>query len=135
MVRMRVSLWPDCSAVMHRYEMRLFGQTSRVRGIGVIYRVEGGLGGFLELSVRPRVDGSMSARVGYVEGWHLDRDLRGKGWGRTMFEVAEAWTARRSLSELASDAELANPDGIRAHRACGFRETFRVVQFLRKVRH
>ncbi len=134
LVRMRVALWPDCSAAMHRYEMRAFAKRSRVRGILVLDRGDGRLGGFIELSVRPRVDGSMSARVGYVEGWWVDPDLRGDGWGRHMIRAAETWTAARGLTELASDAELANPDGIAAHRACGFRESFRVVQFLKKVK-
>lgn len=134
LVRMRVALWPDCSAIMHRYEMRAFAKRSRVRGILVLDRGDGRLGGFIELSVRLRVDGSMSDRLGYVEGWYVDPDLRGTGWGRRMIRAAEAWTAARGLTELGSDAELANPDGIAAHRACGFRETFRLVLFLKPVR-
>lgn len=134
LVRLRVALWPDCSAAMHRYEMRDFAKPSRVRCILVLDRGGRRLGGFIELSVRPRVDGSMSGRVGYVEGWWVDPDLRGAGWGRKMIRAAEAWTAARGLTELASDAELANPGGIAAHQACGFRETFRVVQFLKKVK-
>jgi hypothetical protein len=35
---------------------------------------------------------------------------------------------------LASDAEIWNKVGIAAHRRAGFRETFRVVQFLQRVR-
>lgn len=131
---MRVALWPDCSAAMHRHEMRDFAKRSRVRGILVLDRGDGRLGGFIELSVRPRVDGSMSGRVGYIEGWWVDPGLRGDGWGRKMIRAAEAWTTARGLTELASDAELANRGGIAAHRACDFRETFRVVQFLKEVR-
>ncbi len=134
LVRLRVALWPDCSAAMHRYEMRNFAKRSRVRGILVIDRGSGRLGGFIELSVRPRVDGSMSDRLGYVEGWYADPDLRGQGWGRKMIHAAEIWTAARGLTELGSDAELANQVGVAAHQACGFRETFRIVMFIKKVR-
>ena len=121
---------------MHRYEMRPYLKRSRRRAILVIDRDGGaGLGGFIELSVRPRVDGSMSDRLGYVEGWYVDPDLRGHGWGRKLIRAAKTWTAAQGLTELGSDAELANKPGIAAHRACGFRETFRLVLFLQKVRH
>lgn len=131
--RMRRTLWPDCSAAMHRLEMREQSARSRNRAVLVLDRGEK-LGGFIELSVRPRVDGSRSLRVGFVEGWYLDPDLRRRGWGRRLIAAAEAWTDARGLTELASDAELDNPDSIAAHRAVGFRETFRLVHFLKKVR-
>lgn len=134
LIRLRKTLWPDCSPAMTRYEISACLRRPQSAAIYVLDRGDGRLGGFIELSVRPRVDGSMSERVGYVEGWFVDPDLRGAGWGRRLIRVAEDWTAALGLTELASDAELANPRGIRAHRACGFRETFRVVQFLKRVR-
>lgn len=135
LLRLRLALWPDCSSAMHRYEMRAYSTRSRNRAVLVIDRGrEAGLGGFIELTIRARVDGSMSDRLGYVEGWYVDRALRGLGWGRKMIRAAEAWTSARGLTELGSDAELANQAGVAAHRACGFLETFRVVQFLKKVR-
>lgn len=134
LIRMRIALWPDCPAAMHRYEMRSLAQRSRVRGILVLDRGNGRLGGFIELSVRPRVDGSMSDRLGYVEGWYVDPDLRDAGWGRRMIRAAGIWTAARGLTELGSDAELAQAGAMRAHRACGFRETFRLVHFLKNLK-
>jgi aminoglycoside 6'-N-acetyltransferase I len=119
---------------MHRFEMSRLSTRSRLRGVLVLDCGAGRLGGFIELGVRARVDGSFSPRVAYVEGWYVDPDRRGAGWGRRLIAAAEAWAARRGLTELASDAELANPAGIRAHRALGFRETFRLVCFLKSVR-
>lgn len=133
-LRLRRALWPGVSAKMHRLEMREQGARSRRRGVLVLDRGRARLGGFIELSVRPRVDGSLSPRVGFVEGWYVEPDLRGQDWGRRLIEAAGAWTAARGLTELASDAELANPAGIAAHRAVGFRETFRLVHFLKTVR-
>ena len=93
----------------------------------------GKLGGFIELSVRNRVDGTMSPRVGYVEGWYVDADVRGKGIGRALIARAEAWAKEMGFTELASDAELENEDSIRAHGALGFRETFRLVHFVKSL--
>jgi len=119
---------------MHRLEMRRQSARSRNRAVLVLDCGDGRLRGFIELSVRTRVDGSYSPRVGYVEGWYVEPDQRGAGWGRRLVAAGETWTAERGLTELASDAELENHASIRAHRAVGFRETFRLVGFLKRVR-
>ena len=130
---MRRALWPGCEDPMHAFEMDR--QLAGAGGTEVVVAVRetGGLGGFIELSVRDRVDGSYSERVAYVEGWYVDPDLRGSGLGRRLMDEAERWAAARGLTELASDAELDNPDAIRAHAALGFRETFRLVHFIKPV--
>lgn len=132
-LRMRCALWPDCGAAMHALEMAEHDDPVAPRAVVVVARDGGGLGGFIELSVRDRVDGSTSPRVAYVEGWYVDPDLRGAGVGRELMARAEAWARERGLRELASDAELDNPDSIHAHRALGFAETFRLVHFLKRV--
>jgi aminoglycoside 6'-N-acetyltransferase I len=132
-LRLRRALWPDCAPAMHRLEMKEQSARSRLRAVLVLDRGDR-LGGFIELSVRPRVDGARSPRVGFVEGWYLDPDLRRQGWGRRLISAAEVWTAARGLTELASDAELSNAVGIAAHQAAGFRETFRLVHFLKPVK-
>ena len=55
------------------------------------------------------------------------------GVGRRLIEAAERWTVAQGLTELASDVEIDNEGSLRAHAALGFDETFRVVQFLKRV--
>ena len=131
-LRMRGTLWPDCPPDMHDLEMAEQIGSSEF-AVFVHERGHGALGGFIELSVRHRVDGTMSPRVGYVEGWYVDSDLRGKGIGRALIGKAEMWARRMGFTELASDAELENEDSIRAHGALGFRETFRLVHFVKSL--
>ena len=128
---MRRALWPDVADDMHALEM-----AEQLSGHHAVLVHDGGerLSGFVELSVRSRVDGSRSERVGYVEGWWVEPEHRGRGVGRTLIEAAERWAREQGLTELASDAELDDEDAIRAHRALGFRETFRLVHFLKPVR-
>ena len=117
---------------MHAYEIARHlagGETTDV----LLAETEAGLIGFVEVSVRERVDGSTEDRVGYVEGWYVEPAWRGRGVGRRLIQAAEDWTRARGLKELASDAEIANTGSIAAHRALGFRETFRVVQFLKRL--
>lgn len=135
-LRMRRALWPDCSEEMHALEIREYARQADKTCAVFVFEREGdhSLGAFIELSIRDRVDGSYSARVGYVEGWYVDPDLRGCGIGRQLMARAEQWTESCGLTELASDAELENEGSIRAHHALGFRETFRLVHFIKQVR-
>lgn len=132
-LRMRRTLWPDCSDAMHSLEIKQHLKQADDAAVFVFERETGRLGAFIELSIRDRVDGSFSERVGYVEGWYVDPDLRGRGVGRQLMARAEQWVIGCGLTELASDAEIENEGSIRAHHALGFRETFRSVHFLKPV--
>ena len=132
-LRLRRALWPDCSEAMHACEMKGYANSADTRAVFVLVREEGRLGGFVEVSVRDRVDGSMSPRVAYLEGWFVEPDLRGQGFGRSLVAAAERWGVERGLTEMASDAALDNTEGCRAHQALGFRETFRLVHFLKSL--
>jgi aminoglycoside 6'-N-acetyltransferase I len=129
-LRMRKSLWPDCSDEMHRFEMDA-QLNSHASPVFVHQRDNDRLGAFIEISIRARVDGSMSEKVAYIEGWYVDPDLRSRGIGRTLVLAAENWARGQGLTEIASDAELWNDRSIAAHAKLGFKETFRLVHFLK----
>ena len=133
-LRMRYALWPDCSEAMHSLEIKQYFDHADMAVVFVFEKEDGGLGGFLELTIRDRVDGSYSEHVGYVEGWYVDPELRGLGIGRQLMVSAEQWVISHGLTELASDAEIENERSIDAHRALGFRETFRLVHFIKQLK-
>jgi len=133
-LRLRRALWADCSEAMHSLEMEEYANSAGTRAVFVIVREDGRLGGFVEVSVRDRVDGSMSPRVAYVEGWFVDPDLRRQGFGRKLVDAAERWGMARGLTEIASDAELDNAESVKAHHALGFYETFRLAHFLKPLK-
>lgn len=132
--RLRQTLWPDCKGPRAALEMREQLGDPRRFGVLVIDRGDGTLAGFIELALREGVDGAARETTAYVEGWFVEKDLRGRGWGGKLIAAAKRWARERGMTELASDAELWNRAAIKAHRAVGFRETFRVVQFLQRVR-
>src|SRR5436190_929343 len=103
-LRLRRALWPDCSEAMHACEMEGYVNNAATRAVFVLVREDGPLGGFLEVSVRDRVDASMSPRVAYLEGWFVEPALRGQGFGRSLVAAAERWGLARGLTEIASDA-------------------------------
>jgi aminoglycoside 6'-N-acetyltransferase I len=132
--RLRRALWPDCKGARSRLEMREQMSDPRKFGVLVIDRGDGRLGGFVELALRDGVDGAARETTAFLEGWFVDAELRGRGWGAKLIAAAERWARARGMVELASDAELENRAGIAAHAAVGFRETFQTVQFLKRVR-
>ncbi len=130
--RMRTALWPDD----HTAEVERFFAGERHPScleVLVAERENGRLGGFLEAGERSYAEGCLTTPVAYVEGWYVDPDLRGHGIGRRLIEAVEAWAADRGHTEIASDAALDNDSSIDAHRALGFAEVGRAVNFRKTI--
>jgi aminoglycoside 6'-N-acetyltransferase I len=85
--------------------------------------------GFAELSIRPIVDGCDTDRVGYLEGLYVVPAARRRGVGRALVLAAERWARAEGCKEFASDAEMDNAISVAMHRALGFEETSRVVNY------
>lgn len=90
---------------------------------------EGKVVGFLEASLRNVVDGCLSSPVGYMEGICVLPEFRGGGVSRELISAAEQWMKHKGCTEMGSDAELDHAAAIEFHKAIGFEETYRVVQF------
>ncbi|BAY87137.1 GCN5-related N-acetyltransferase [Calothrix parasitica NIES-267] len=99
----------------------------------VVERINGKLGGFIELNIRNYAEGTESKQVPYVEGWYIDSDIRGKGYGKEFIEQAQIWAIQNGFYELASDAEIENLISIAAHKVLGFKEVDRIVCFIKKL--
>jgi aminoglycoside 6'-N-acetyltransferase I len=129
---LRMALWPHGAEQDHLREMR-----DLLISDGIVLLAEdddGRVSGFAELSVRREyVDGPRTSPVAYLEGWQVVPEKRGHGIGRALVEAAEAWAVAQGFTELASDAEIGNEEGIRAHLKLGFRETGRTVHFVRDL--
>jgi aminoglycoside 6'-N-acetyltransferase I len=67
-------------------------------------------------------EGCNTSPIGYLEGWYVEPEQRGKGIGRALVRKAEAWAAASGCKEMASDAEFANKLGRAAHEKLGYEE-------------
>ncbi len=131
-LRMRLALWPDSSAEDERGEVEWFlaGYPSpTLMAAFVCERPEGGLCGLVEVSIRESAPGCHTDRIGYLEGWYVDPDRRGRGVGRALAERAEAWARAAGCREMASDTNPSYPVSPAAHEALGYEE---VERFFRK---
>lgn len=128
---LRSELWPDCTAERHKLEI---AQLVDSHGMVALAEVNGEIVGFAEASIRAdHVEGTSTTPVPYLEGWFVSRDFRGIGIGKALLRFIEAWALKQGFRELASDAELDNLPAIQTHKHRGFRETARIVHFVKTL--
>jgi aminoglycoside 6'-N-acetyltransferase I len=130
----RLALWPDATADDHRGYMAIsLAQPERFLQL-MMYDGTRTPIGFIEGSIRgDYVNGTETSPVGFVEGVYVAPAWRRQGVARRLFAAIGDWARARGCHELASDALLDNEASQRAHAALGFRETERVVYFVRKL--
>ncbi len=130
----RLALWSDASADDHRAYMAIaLAQPERFLQL-MIYDADRAPIGFIEGSIRSDyVNGTETSPVGFVEGVYVTPAWRCKGVARQLFAAIADWARARGCRELASDALLENQASQRAHAALGFRETERVVYFVKTL--
>ncbi len=131
-LRMRLLLWPEVEAPELMAEMERILADPHTP-VFVIQRSEGGLAGFIETGSRKYADGCVTAPVGYIEGWFIDEDLRGQGWGHKLVRTAEDWARSQGFKEMASDTWLENEVSIKAHLAMGYEEVERLIHFAKTL--
>ena len=130
---MRTLLWPDTDDDHHSEIYEYFNDRSRDIQQVYVVETENGVVGFIELNIRNYAEGSLNPEVPYIEGWFVDPQHRGQGFGAELIKQAESWAKSLGFQELASDAEILNTQSIDVHRHLGFDETDRIVCFLKKL--
>ena len=92
---------------------------------------ESRLVGFLEASIRPFVEDCQTDNVGYLEGWFVEPEYRQHGTGRALVAAAEKWARSQGCTEMASDTEVGNEEGLAAHQSLGYEVSSKLIH-LRK---
>ena len=130
---LRQALWPDTSAAEHLSGMA--DAIARRHYVRLAMTPGGSALGFVEASKRvDYVNGTSTSPVAFLEGLYVVPDARRQGIARALIEAVATWASDAGCSELASDALLDNGAAHAVHRALGFKETERVVYFLRALR-
>jgi aminoglycoside 6'-N-acetyltransferase I len=131
--RLRVELWPDEPEDELVSGMEIILADPGRYAVFVARLPAGALVGFVEASLREWAEGCHTRPVGYVEGWYVAPELRRRGVGRRLVEVAERWARSRGCTEMGSDAHLSNTLSHRVHAALGYAEVERSVSFAKKL--
>ena len=77
--------------------------------------------GFLEASIRSKAPGCSTDRIGFIEGWFVDKEHRGQGIGRLLVQAAEDWARGQGCTEMGSDTNDRYPGSPGAHASLGYR--------------
>ena len=131
---MRAQLWPDESAKSLAHDANAYF-VSHGHAVALLAFADGAEAiGFAEATIRgDYVNGTDSSPVGFLEGWYVVPVWRARGVGRALAAAVEQWTRDQGCTELASDTWLDHVGSQRAHVACGFEETERIVYFRKRL--
>ncbi|GLQ72547.1 GNAT family N-acetyltransferase [Vibrio penaeicida] len=132
---LRNELWPD-ELSMHKLDIESFFDLTSVHivEVFVLDNEEDKIVGFIELNIRSHAEGVDARGVPYIEGWFIERDYRGQGFGKKLLRQAEGWARRQGFDWLASDSDINNLASIACHNAVGFKEMARNVCFAKSLR-
>ena len=135
---MREQLGPVWTVPGFAQQIERFFQTGRIdhlrHAVFVATDGEGGEPiGLAEVSLREYAEGCSTSPVGFLEGWFVKQEARGRGVGRMLVEAGERWAREQGCTEFASDAEADNAASIRAHKALGFENLGAVVCFRKSL--
>ena len=131
-LHLRKKVYDGLSDLFHVQELEIF--LSDPQRICFLYYVEQRAVGLIEVTLRNIVDGCLSSPVGYIEGIFVKPDFRQRGIGKRLLDVATEWCAERGCTELATDSELRDTSAQKFHIKMGFEETYRIVQFKKKLK-
>jgi aminoglycoside 6'-N-acetyltransferase I len=133
LARWRHQLWADSSVEEHAAELARFlaGEAlSTLPSVILVAETQNDIVGFAEAGLRSHADGCDATRpVGYLEGWYVAPDWRGRKVGARLLAEAEAWARAQGCREMASDTWADNKDSQLAHEALGFEVVDRCVNY------
>lgn len=129
--RMRKGIWPDVPDNYMTFDMdRLLANVDYF----VIFACDGDRPiGLTEAGIRDYGEGCETSPVGYLEGWFVQEEYRGKRIAGIMTQAAENWMREKGCTEVASDTWLDNEPSIRAHVNMGYHEVERLVHFVKRL--
>jgi aminoglycoside 6'-N-acetyltransferase I len=131
------ALWPDESSAAIRSHMRatLNGKPNSTLPL-VVFLAEwlGRPVGFIEIGLRSHAEGCDGRHaVGFVEGWFVTPEDRGRSIGRALMTAAEDWSRALGCTEIASDTWLGDKGSQRAHESLGYEVTERLLAFRKEL--
>jgi aminoglycoside 6'-N-acetyltransferase I len=133
-LELRQALWPDTPLDEHRDEMRAMFRRPTQFAAFVARGADDQALGFAEGALRgDYVDGTSTSPVAFLEGIYVVPDQRRRGVARQLVESVSRWGRELGCHEFASNALLENAESHAFHRAAGFKETERVVFYVREL--
>ncbi len=130
--RMRKGIWPEAPDEYLDFDMDEL--LAAADDYLIIFACDGDRPiGLTEARIREYGEGCETSPVGYLEGWFVQEEYRGKGIVGIMTRAAEDWVREKGCTEVASDTWLDNEPSIRAHVKMGYYEVERLVHYVKQL--
>lgn len=130
---LRVARWPDVTARDHALHLVHFFWSGSRDVACFVAEENGGVVGFLELSLRDDATRGERAPVAHVEGWYVMPEWQGRGVGRALIAAGDAWARTHRCETLTAHTPLDDGGAYAMHTALGFTPTAQVVHWRREV--
>jgi len=129
--RMRKGIWPEAPDEYLNFDM---DEILVNDDYFVVFACDGDKPiGLTEVQIREYGEGCETSPVGYIEGWFVQEEYRGRGVVGVMTQASENWVREKGCTEMASDTWLDNEPSIRAHLKMGYYEAERLVHFVKRL--
>ena len=133
LMEMGLLLWPDES----EGELQQSFSDTFIRDTEITYLAETAEQepvGFCICSLRNDwVEGSTGSPTGYLEAVFVHEAFRKTGMARELVQKGELWCRYNNCYQMGSDVELDNVASQAFHQATGFRETNRLVTYIKEL--
>ncbi len=131
---MRTKLWPDCSEAENQADLAAFKSGQGALKIVLLALAGDEPVGFAEIGERSVVDSCGNDPAAYIEGWYVEPEFRARGVGGALVAAAADWARANGYIYLGSDVEVDNVVSQHAHKALGFIESGRVVNYRMRLK-
>lgn len=122
-------LWPDDNSD----ESGLAALLARDDFAAFLAERDGVAIGFVEATLRHYVDGAPDGLNGFLQGIFVAGHDRSAGIGKLLLVAVEDWLRERGIRYLGSDTDADNLQGAAWHRATGFNEVGRTINFAKPL--
>jgi aminoglycoside 6'-N-acetyltransferase I len=130
-LRMRKGIWPEAPDEYLDFDM---DEILASDDCFVVFACDGDNPiGLTEAKIKESAEGCETSPVGYLEGWFVQEEYRGKRVVGIMTQAAENWIREKGCTEVASDTWLDNEPSIRAHVNMGYTEVERLVHYVKQL--
>jgi len=129
LITLRRALWPDDDSSPDELAALL----QRDDFAGFIASIGGAPVGFAEITLRRYIDGAPDAANGFLEGLFVAEGHRRQGVADALLVAASARARANGATHLGSNADLDNDISQAWHRAMGFDEAGRMINFAKPL--
>ena len=129
--KMRKGVWPEAPDEYLNFDMDdIFTSEQDIVFFALVQNKPVGM---IEARIRDYGEGCETSPVGYIEGWFVQEEYRGKGIAGALTQAAENWAREKGCAEMASDTWLENERSMRAHEKMGYIEVERLVHYVKQL--